>query len=507
MNVFETLINEELFSIEYLQQNDVCRLCWCKSAEREIAENITETEENKCERLADKISYCLDIFIAPDSGPSKVCQPCVDKLEIFHKFKILCKQIDFKLNELLQSIDDKTCISKSVKNTILKDEIHDEWNEIDAEPKTESIDEFLELLCPSDPGSDDEVPLKQIKKKKTNKKVKLKKKLKSSSSIKCYICLIEFDTEEDFVSHNAMSHGIEKNGFKCFGCEKRFKSRQSRVGHETHVCKYLKDGYKCAKCDIFLPSRSSYERHLNSHRRSSTGALDVVIKCTKCSERFKTIEALKIHKETHQPVKKKYVCESCGKVFTRHDYLSKHKLTHSGAKQHVCAHCGFRTSQRSSLTIHIRKHTGERPFSCDLCPQRCVSSSNLLAHRRRHGGLKNFECTICNKKFGYKASLDEHFASTHDRSSTHACQLCGATYSRVRGLKRHLAAKHKVHDKKEEKISEKLPEDSEIYKNCGKVAENTEVYKNVEEDFFVKLRAEEFVKVTENSDVKGLLCK
>ncbi|XP_061725897.1 zinc finger protein ZFP2-like isoform X2 [Cydia pomonella] len=142
--------------------------------------------------------------------------------------------------------------------------------------------------------------------------------------------------------------------------------------------------------------------------------------------------------------------KSCGRVFTRQDYLHKHKLTHTGTKQHVCPHCGFRSTQRSSLIVHIRKHTGERPYSCDMCPQRCISSSNLRAHRRRHFGLKKFHCTICDKKFGYKVSLEEHIESSHHRSQTHPCPHCGAHYSRKRGLKRHLTAKHCENEPSEE---------------------------------------------------------
>ncbi|CAG9574341.1 unnamed protein product [Danaus chrysippus] len=86
------------------------------------------------------------------------------------------------------------------------------------------------------------------------------------------------------------------------------------------------------------------------------------------------------------------------------------------------------------------KHTGERPYKCNVCPQRCISSSNLRAHQQRHLGLKVHECTICNKKFGYKISLKEHM-STHAPSSF-SCDQCNSTYSRLRGLRRHLLTKH-----------------------------------------------------------------
>lgn len=44
-------------------------------------------------------------------------------------------------------------------------------------------------------------------------------------------------------------------------------------------------------------------------------------------------------------------------------------------------------------------------------------------------------------------------SSVHAQSETHACAQCGATYSRFRGLRRHLLAKH---GKKVKKIKDDL---------------------------------------------------
>ncbi|KAG6463962.1 hypothetical protein O3G_MSEX014189 [Manduca sexta] len=202
-----------------------------------------------------------------------------------------------------------------------------------------------------------------------------------------------------------------------------------------------------------------HKKHMQYHlQHQSTDLPDDIFKCKKCNSRFETNESLAKHMVEHE-VKKNFVCETCGRVFTRHDYLYKHMLTHTGVKQHKCPHCDFQAAQRSSLTVHLRKHTGERPYSCDMCTLRCVSRSNLNAHRRRHLLIKNYECSICNKKFGYKVSLEEHIASFHERIELHPCEHCGATYSRIRGLRRHLATKHgKRNKQEEEKITEVVVE-------------------------------------------------
>lgn len=287
------------------------------------------------------------------------------------------------------------------------------------------------------------IRLKNIYRKTLQTKKKFQKH--GNACFDCSICHLNFDNNDDIVKHNSDFHGVEENGtvFKCFGCDKRFKSRRRRLGHESKFCQGLKDGYKCPICVRYLPRRRLYEIHMRNHRNNrSTDLPDDIFNCKKCVQSFKCKKSLNEHYLLVHESQKHFVCDSCGRVFTRQDYLHKHIMTHTGEKKHKCPHCDFKATQKSSLTVHIRKHTGERPYSCDLCPQQCTSKSNLIAHKRRHLGLKQYECLICNKKFGYKLSLEEHISSTHERSQTYPCQLCGASYTRTRGLRRHLLAKH-----------------------------------------------------------------
>ncbi|CAG5037099.1 unnamed protein product [Parnassius apollo] len=439
MSLYSVLTDSNVFTYEYFQQEDVCRLCWNRNAERVIISRNIEKSCNIKNDLLDKVRYCLniDISLSDTDYPNKACENCFGQLEKFHDFKFFCNENDKKLREIiLNKIDDKSV--HATQNSCIKVE----KNESACNYQTsEYNDSYLDHLHNLDVTSESET----LQKHEKNRKSRIKSKYKPiRTPTYCNICRIDLDNIDNFSNHNSLCHGIEDGGlYKCFGCEKRFKSRKTRLGHEINFCKGLKDGYQCSICDRYLPKRRVYENHMRNHRDNVPVELpDDIFKCLKCYKLFNTKTNLKKHMAVHDGEKKNFVCESCGRVFTRQDYLHKHKLTHTGVKQHVCPHCGFRTTQRSSLTVHIRKHTGERPYSCDVCPQRCVSSSNLRAHRRRHLGVKKYECTICSKKFGYKISLDEHVASTHERSQSHPCQHCGAVYTRIRGLRRHLLAKH-----------------------------------------------------------------
>ena len=55
--------------------------------------------------------------------------------------------------------------------------------------------------------------------------------------------------------------------------------------------------------------------------------------------------------------KRNYVCEDCGKDFTTHDHLQRHRRIHTGERPFSCDVCGRAFSQKGSMERHKKlKH-------------------------------------------------------------------------------------------------------------------------------------------------------
>lgn len=304
MTSFSNTIDPSVFNYEYLQQDDVCRLCWNKNAEREIiSKNIDEACDIKNE-LADKIRYCLNIDISDINYPNKACESCLEQLQKFYEFKSFCTEVDKRLREIISSKCNNDFV-EAIKNSCAV-----KLEKIDSISEFEDVD-FLDSYNDSFHNSDGDNNSETLQKYMTAKSVtKSKYKLRRTPTY-CNICRIEFETAINFSNHNSQCHGIEDGGlYKCFGCEKRFKSRKTRLGHEINFCKGLKDGYQCSICDRYLPKRRIYENHMRNHRENIPIEIPLdIFKCVKCFKLFNTKANLSKHMSIHDSEKKNFICE------------------------------------------------------------------------------------------------------------------------------------------------------------------------------------------------------
>ena len=176
-------------------------------------------------------------------------------------------------------------------------------------------------------------------------------------SVRCNICNMEFDSQDELNSHNSSIH----------------PGGGDVSGGEAKVDSINNIKVQCDNCGKEFPNYSELEAHKETCSQK--------VRCNECDEMFDSNSKLAAHKASVHPVVS-FDCETCRKTFTT----------------------------RAKLNQHIKD--AHSPQICNLCNQKFADKKALTQHKRRK---HHFECSECGPGvwFETEAKLNAHKAIKH----------------------------------------------------------------------------------------------
>lgn len=196
--------------------------------------------------------------------------------------------------------------------------------------------------------------------------------------------------------------------YNCQFCHAVFETANLLSNHHRR-CRKRPIHYKCSDCNLWYKTFASYNRHLLSH--SDT---DNIIKCAHCQATFQSEYWYEKHVESYSvdgilqcSTKKKHcmpgLCYVCGKYVMN---LQSHLLHHNSIKQCVCEVCGIFTVKKN-FWHHMQTHI-KKSYLCDICGKMYSQPHHFRSHTMNHKGIKPYGCSVCGKKFLNKTALNQH---------------------------------------------------------------------------------------------------
>ncbi|CAH1173540.1 unnamed protein product [Phaedon cochleariae] len=236
----------------------------------------------------------------------------------------------------------------------------------------------------------------------------------------------------------------------CQNCGESFSSKESLLEHHNEIIICRPDDFGVAQAYINYLEKSKGRRkkkvlgdgepeYVNGKKLKGIRQF----LCNHCGKNYTRKNGLERHMLTHSGLKP-FQCRECGKAFITKDILKTHMLTHLGIKEHKCKVCQKQFTQSSHLGYHMRRHSGEKPHTCSFCAKAFLSSYHLERHKLMHTGVKPYRCEQCGKQFVRSTTLRDHLL-IHSGEKPFQCQHCGKQFNRKQSLTNHVSMHGAAH--------------------------------------------------------------
>uniref|UniRef100_A0A1Q3F909 C2h2-type zn-finger protein n=1 Tax=Culex tarsalis TaxID=7177 RepID=A0A1Q3F909_CULTA len=447
----------------------ICRLC---EASDKLSEKWLDPFADGNESLLGKIRSCTSVELSPsDALPKRICVRCQKSLDQAHSFRLQCAITDAKLRHEIgfleqnhwnpqltippffpqdvkveQQLVTRTTGTESprltesmfIKAEQPEEEEEDEQEfvpskvEIEWQSEEEVLDDRDESF--SDKSDEEE----QEDDSHSDEDRREPRKTKPQSTI-CETCGEQFERPALMHAHVREVHG--KKRYTCSICSKTFARKSRWADHEAQHAGLRQ--FECQQCDKKYTTQQGLKTHTEDVHSEHLPYV-----CDKCGKGFSKEGRLRHHYSMHIE-SRNFVCGVCAKGFKTQAHLNLHANTHlpqdekkkrkrrNRQKTCICPFCGKVSNSVGTHDMHVRTHTGEQRYECHICGKRFTSSGSHKKHLRVHSGEKPFVCEYCQKPFRQKHHMTTHIRGVHTNEKPYQCRFCSRGFATRGNMQLH----------------------------------------------------------------------
>jgi KRAB domain-containing zinc finger protein len=275
--------------------------------------------------------------------------------------------------------------------------------------------------------------------------------------IGCSFCFKRFNAALEMKRHLKKAHEIADPNLLFYYCAHCQFSSNHKLQLETHIKTHFGIDTKtfgCPICGKGVSDRCNLLKHLFRMHKIVT---QNTFFCDKCEFQSLVKPKLELHmKRVHLKTVGDFFCGLCDTVCKTSHEKSLHHYAHSDIVELCnqdqqmlkCTICPNQFQFEDELLQHVGEHeseTGNRTTACILCAKVLKGFNQIVEHTKaQHVQKFTHRCIVCNRNYFYSMKFLIHVKNHKEKKNLdHLCTECGAAYTCVADLNKHVRIEHK----------------------------------------------------------------